>query len=58
MPPGGGEAENTLAHFTAAGVDLDAVAKQLQIEGAQSFVKSWTELMQSLHDKSKELAES
>jgi transaldolase len=58
MPTDGAEAEKTLARFTAAGVDLDAVAKQLQIEGAQSFVKSWTELMQSLHDKSKELAES
>ena len=58
MPTDGIEAEKTLALFAKAGVDIDAVAKQLQIEGAQSFVKSWTELMQSLKDKSKELAAS
>jgi transaldolase len=58
MAADGNEAEKTLALFAKAGVDIDAVAKQLQIEGAQSFVKSWTELMQSLKDKSKELAAS
>lgn len=58
MATDGGEAEKTLARFAEAGVDVDAVAKQLQLEGAQSFVKSWTELMQSLLDKSKELAAS
>jgi transaldolase len=58
MATDGIEAEKTLALFAKAGVDIDAVAKQLQIEGAQSFVKSWTELMQSLKDKSKELAAS
>ena len=58
MPADGAESEKTLARFAAAGVDIDALAKQLQLEGAQSFVKSWTELMQSLRDKSKELAAS
>jgi len=58
MPTDGAEAEKTLASFTGAGVDLDALAKQLQLEGAQSFVKSWSELMQSLLDKSKALAAS
>jgi len=58
MATDGIDAEKTLARFAKAGVDIDAVAKQLQIEGAQSFVKSWTELMQSLKDKSKELAAS
>jgi transaldolase len=58
MPADGAESEKTLARFAAAGVDIDALAKQLQLEGTQSFVKSWTELMQSLRDKSKELAAS
>ena len=30
----------------AAGVDLDALHKRLQDEGAASFVKSWSELME------------
>ena len=56
MPPDGGDAEKVLARFAEAGIDVDALAKQLQTEGAQSFVKSWKELMQSLLDKSKTLA--
>jgi transaldolase len=41
----GGDAESVLARFAQAGIDLDALALQLQIEGAQSFVKSWNELL-------------
>lgn len=41
-----------LDNFTAAGIDLDALAKQLQEEGAKSFVKSWNELMSSIETKS------
>ncbi len=52
MPPDGGDAEKVLARFAGAGIDVDALALQLQAEGAQSFVKSWTELMQSIADKS------
>jgi transaldolase len=58
MPQDGGDCESVLARFTAAGIDLDALAKQLQVEGADSFVKSWTELMQSIADKSAALATS
>jgi transaldolase len=58
MAPDGGDAEEVLARFAGAGIDVDALAKQLQLEGAQSFVKSWKELMQSLLDKSKALAAS
>jgi transaldolase len=58
MSADGGEAETTLARFAEAGIDVDALARQLQLEGAQSFVKSWKELMQSLLDKSKALAAS
>jgi transaldolase len=58
MPSDGAEAEKTLARFAEAGVDVDALAKKLQIEGAESFVKSWHELMQSIADKSAALAVS
>jgi transaldolase len=52
----GKEAEQVIARFAAAGVDVDALAKKLQLEGAESFVKSWKELMQSIADKSATLA--
>jgi len=58
MPADGGDAEQVLTRFAQAGIDLDALAKRLQSEGAQSFVKSWNELMQSIADKSAALATS
>jgi hypothetical protein len=39
-----------------AGVDIDALAQQLQQEGAASCVKSWKELLQRIADKSAQLA--
>jgi transaldolase len=41
----GGECEQVLAQFAKAGVDIDALAAELQHEGAKSFVKSWNDLM-------------
>ena len=32
-----------LAQFAKAGINIDALAAQLQEEGAESFVKSWNE---------------
>jgi transaldolase len=58
MPPDGGDCEQVLARFAAAGNDVDALARRLQVEGAESFVKSWKELMQSIADKSAALAAS
>jgi transaldolase len=52
MPADGGDAEKVLARFAAAGIDVDALAKRLQVEGAQSFVKSWNDLMRSIARKS------
>jgi transaldolase len=52
----GGDAEQVAARFASAGVDVAALAKKLQLEGAESFVKSWKELMQSIADKSATLA--
>jgi transaldolase len=51
MPKDGGAAEQVLKQFAAAGIDVAAVAAKLQIDGAQSFVKSWTELMERIAEK-------
>ena len=47
----GGDSEEVLARFAAAGVDVDALATRLQDEGAKSFVGSWTELMDVIASK-------
>jgi transaldolase len=52
MPADGGHCEEVIAEFTKAGVDVDALAIQLQEEGAKSFVKSWNELMGVIDSKS------
>jgi len=41
-----------LASFAKAGVDVDALASQLQDEGAKSFVESWNDLMSRIETKS------
>jgi transaldolase len=48
----GGDAEGMLAQFAKAGIDVEALAAQLQDEGAKSFVKSWDELMSVIDMKS------
>src|SRR3989449_383663 len=45
LPADGGDAEDVLARFAGAGIDIDALAAQLQDEGAKSFVTSWNDLM-------------
>jgi transaldolase len=52
----GGDGEETLARFVSAGVDVDALAGQLQDEGAKAFVNSWHELMDVIAAKSADLA--
>lgn len=48
----GGDCEEVLAQFAKAGIDVDALAAQLQDEGAKSFVKSWNDLMAVTASKS------
>jgi len=48
----GGDAEEVLDRFTQAGVDLDALAADLQRDGAAAFVKSWDDLLACLLEKS------
>jgi len=51
LPADGGDCEQVLAQFAKAGMDVDALAAQLQDEGAKSFVKSWNDLMAVITDK-------
>src|SRR6267142_1206745 len=54
----GGDCEEVLARFAGAGIDVDALASQLQDEGAKSFVSSWRELMDVIAGKSAALAKA
>ena len=48
LPADGGDAEAVLAAFAEAGIDVDALAARLQQEGADAFVESWAELLESI----------
>src|SRR6266403_3329657 len=48
----GGNTEEELARFAKAKIDVDALSRQLQDEGATSFVKSWKDLMDVIGSKS------
>jgi transaldolase len=52
MAVSGGECEEVLAEFNKAGIDIGALALRLQNEGAASFSKSWTDLMDCIGAKS------
>jgi transaldolase len=56
LPPDGGNCEEVLAAFNEAGIDTDAIAEQLQKEGAETFVNSWTELLKTIESRKSELA--
>jgi transaldolase len=50
-----GNADEVMAKFAKAGIDIDALAAQLLDEGTGSFVKSWNELMACIASKSEAL---
>ena len=52
LPPDGGDCEKVLSAFGKAGIDVGALAKELQDEGAVSFVKSWDDLIDCVKSKS------
>jgi transaldolase len=58
MAADGGDCEEVLAQFAAEGIDVDALAAQLQGDGAKSFVKSWNELMAVIASKGATLVAS
>jgi transaldolase len=51
FPADGGNAENILAEFEQAGIDVSALAARLQVEGKEAFNKSWEELLKSISDQ-------
>jgi transaldolase len=52
MPADGGDSDQELARFAAAGIDIRALAAKLQDEGAKSFDSSWSDLMNVIKSKS------
>ncbi|MEO6946088.1 MAG: transaldolase [Nitrobacter sp.] len=56
LPRDGGDAEAVLLAFAKAGIDIAALAAQLQTDGAKGFVASWHELLEAIAAKSKVLA--
>jgi transaldolase len=52
LPANGGDCEEVLAQFAKAGIDVEALAAQLQNDGAKTFVTSWNELMNVIESKS------
>jgi transaldolase len=58
LPADGGNCEEVIAQFTKAGIDVDALGAQLQDEGAESFVKSWNDLMAVISSKNAALSAS
>jgi transaldolase len=55
MAADGGDCETELGRFAKAGVDVDALAAQLQTEGANAFSKSWKDLMDVIASKTEAL---
>ena len=58
LSPDGGDCEKVIAEFTKNGIDADALAAQLQDEGAESFVKSWKDLLSVISSRSASISKS
>jgi transaldolase len=52
----GDDSEAVLVGFARAGIDVPALARQLQDEGAKGFVESWKDLLGAIEAKSKAVA--
>jgi transaldolase len=57
MPADGGDCEAELIRFAQAGIDIDALADELQNEEVASSIKSWFELMSAIASKSAALVQ-
>jgi transaldolase len=51
VPADGGDCEQALAKFGEAGIEVDALAKQLQEEGKDAFAKSWDEMLKTIESQ-------
>ena len=58
LPADGGNCEEVLSQFAKVGIDVDALAARLQDERAESFVKSWNDLMAVISSKGAALTAS
>jgi transaldolase len=56
LPADGADADEVLAAFEDAGIDVDALSRRLQTEGAETFVKSWRDLLNTIESESERLA--
>jgi transaldolase len=48
LPADGGDADEVLAGFERAGIDIGELATRLQVEGADAFDASWSDLMETI----------
>jgi transaldolase len=53
MPPDGGDCDAVLGEFAAAGLDVAALANELQTGGAQAFDESWKDLLAHIEAQAK-----
>ncbi|MGA7316955.1 MAG: transaldolase [Silvibacterium sp.] len=55
LPRNGGDCEDVLNDFRKAGIDLDQLGEDLQLQGAKSFDDSWQNLLSAIQAKGKSL---
>ena len=55
LPADGGDAEEVFQAHRDAGIDTDALGLKLQKDGAEAFVKSWNELLETIKSESERL---
>jgi transaldolase len=58
LPRDGGDADDVLAAFRAAGIDLSVFGQQLQDDGVESFAGSWRDLIELIDRTKTRLATS
>jgi transaldolase len=56
LPADGGNCEEVFKAHQDAGIDTDALALKLQKDGADAFVESWNELLETIKSESDRLA--
>jgi transaldolase len=56
LPDDGGDADEIFQAHRDVGIDTDELAIRLQKEGAEAFVKSWTDLLETIKSESARLA--
>jgi transaldolase len=57
LPEDARGADEVIAQVEALGIDVADLAGRLQREGADAFVKSWSDLMASIESRTRAVAE-